>query len=240
MTVSAKQNWTGTGTGSSVASEPLAFANVPIAGNLLVCYAELGNSGGTGGIGDDIGDSVSWSQFAIKANATEGVKCYGWWKVVGTPSGGGKTVTVSASPNEPISLVIAEYQSSVGGITWGLNGTAIQTSGSGSNPALGTISMSGDPSTVNSFISSDTAVATAGAGFTRQTTVTHFGDDAVEDLFTTGTSQAVAWVGSLGNWTGLAGAFKAATGAGGGSMIPIFALILDGLGGGRQHGNRLH
>lgn len=218
MTVSAKQNWTSAGTGTNVATQALVLVSIPTAGNLMVCYAERGLGTGTMSVADNIGDSVSWTEINHIANTTEGVTVYGWWKVVGTPSGGLKTVTVTnVTDNRALQVTAAEYQSSVGGITWGLNGTASSNTGLASvNPSPGAITLDANPSVVIGFVSTDNALSTAVATYTRQAIIEAFGEDAVEDKFVAASgSQTPSWTSASSNWCAMGSAFKATPAASG-------------------------
>ena len=208
MTVSAKQNWTGAGTGSNVATQDLILPLAVIAGNVLKVYAERGLGTGTMSIADIIGDSggagTAWSSAKVVPNATQPGTIQGWWRVIGnSPSSTNKTITVTnVTDNRALTVFAAEGHSDVGGTTWNLNGTPVGTTGSSTAPKGGSVTVDANPSWASTFSSTNDATSTIAGGYTRESMATFWGADAVGDKFmaasgteapTWATSPSAAW-----------------------------------------------
>jgi hypothetical protein len=212
MTITAAQAWTSTGSNITPTSLSFAYTNVPAAGNLLVCVFVFDSALTLSSITDNIGDGVAWS-LAIGpiVDNNNGSKNYVYYKVVGTPSGGLKTVTVTASAaSSAINIALVEYHSSVAG-TWATDGTASVVNTVSTNPSPGAITTTSADGIVVGEVTKSGATPTAGTGFTIETTFTaYFGYQAIEDKITTASgSYTASWADAASStWTALAAAFK--------------------------------
>ena len=212
MSFSLVQAWAHTNAASSTGVS-LAFAAVPTAGNLLVAFTSLGTSltDTHNTPTDDIGDGVPWA--LAKGPQSNGVadRGYLWWKQVGTPSGGQKTVTVTSSGTESQNIIaIAEYTAGVGGVIT-LDGTPVGASSAGtSNPVAGSITTTTANGLIVAVCSDNNAVATAGTGFTSRYTFNTLNPDTIEDQYTSvAQAYTAAFVDpSAAFWYAIAAAWK--------------------------------
>lgn len=159
-----EQTWKSTqkvdGTGS-VAT--LTLNSQPSANRLINCYVHTGD--GSGAVtavtmGDTIGDANGWNSYSVNPVEHTGsvgidhIRGWGFWKVVGTPSGGGMNVTATISGTQYIALFCAVAYVASGTPTWTLDGTA--TSATGTLPSAtqwssGSITTSSSSSWVTGF-----------------------------------------------------------------------------------------
>ncbi len=108
MGIATVQAWKNSS--NSGASLSVAFNSVPTAGNLLVAVAvvEQGTTR-TLSLSDTIGDGVAWVYDIDATNSFGDGHIYICHKIVGTPSGGGKTVTTTPNISSVNVLGIAEF-----------------------------------------------------------------------------------------------------------------------------------
>lgn len=195
MAITRVQNWTVVpktgGAGSTVDN---VLATVPVAGNLLQLYIGSGDSGGAISgltITDTIGDGVSWT--AMTTNPTPlgnvGSLAYvqGYYKVVGTPSGGAKTVTATISGTQALALFVAEYGDGAGSPTWAVDGAQIEAYGPAASgaPIAGSIVVTGTNTIITGFAQLESGTLAAGTNYTSQATNNVFAKYMVEDRITT-------------------------------------------------------
>lgn len=211
MAFSLVQTWADADTAAST-STPLVLVSVPTAGNLLVACVTGGvDTTQTFSIADNIGDSVAWNTaVGPQNNPFPTDRSYIFWKVVGTPSGGLKTITATATGAEThFSVMAAEYAG--GGGTIVLDGTPTSASAAaGTNPAPGAITTVSAAGLVIGYCTDNNADPTTGAGYTRYLAGTaHQNFHAIEDQFTTvGGSYNPGFSELTGGWAALGVAFK--------------------------------
>lgn len=118
-TITLQQAWTHTndGYGNHITK---ALVNVPTANSVVVVIVT--NNTGMDPLTptDDFGDSGTWTVAQSYVSALFGYSIHAWFKQVGTPSGGGKSVTVTSSSINDIIIQMAEYAVSAAG-TWALD-----------------------------------------------------------------------------------------------------------------------
>ena len=217
--LSLLQAWTSTGTGAA-ASVGLAYTNVPTAGNLLVCAFATDSTKTLTSITDNIGDGVNWTLArGPDASAFSGSNLYTYYKVVGTPSGGNKTVTVLQSGSGVLTMGLAEYATDKPG-TWSIDGTPVGTSGNSTDPTAGSITTAASTSIIVSQVMSGGSDPTAGSGFTVRNVFTPFiyFQDIEDQITTSANAYSVAWVNAVSNqWTAQGTAF---------TLTPVPTIIL--------------
>lgn len=218
MAFTLVQTWADADTAAS-SSTPLVLVSVPTAGNLLVAIATGGTDvAQTFSIADNIGDSVSWNTAVGPQNNTfPNDRTYIFWKIVGTPSGGLKTITITSTGAEThLSVMAAEYNS--GGGAAALDGTPVGASGiAGTNPAPGNIVTTSSAGLVIGYCTDNNADPTTAATYTRYLAGTaHQNFHAIEDKFTTASgTYNPGFTENTGGWGAVGVAFKASGGGGG-------------------------
>lgn len=219
MAFSLAQAWTNA-VSVGAATSPIVLASIPTTGNLLVCTVTLDlDVAQTASCADNIGDAGVWATAAGPGNnSINGERLYIFWKVVGTPSGGQKTITVtSTGVQTKMTICAAEYAPGTVG-TISIDGTSVQSNGSGTNPVAGTI-VTTAAGLVVGWVGDNNATPAAGSGFTNQTTPANSQFNAVEDQITVSAgSYSVAWVEATNTtWGALGAAFKVTASGGGGT-----------------------
>lgn len=213
------------GTGSQVV---LTMTTQPEPGSLLVALMSNGDAGGditVSSFSDDIGDAGAWTPFStnpVPITLGSGINYRGWWKVVGTPSGGGSAVQCTITGTQALMLFVAEYGDDVAPVAWSvIDGPIFDRNVSPNFPAdAGDVTVPGAAVLVG-FSANQNQHWNAGTGFTRWQTSGVWKADAVEDrLVTTGGTYAIDWSTSTDDdtWVALGIAFGVA--AGGSSSIP--------------------
>lgn len=226
MAYASVQAWTTqrTTTGTTAVK---AFVNVPTTGNLLVCCIGGASFLTVSTVTDDIGDGVSWSAGgAHNAGTNTSTDLNMYYKVVGTPSGGGKTVTVTMSGSGIKMIAIKELSGNASSSL--IDGTPLAVSGSSANFSIGSITLT-DASYVVGFVqNNDGSNPTAGSGFGNLTAMAVDGAGALEDMVGVAGSQTVAFTHAASDtWDGIAVAFKPAA-AGGGATPRMLTLLGTG------------
>jgi hypothetical protein len=224
MAFSILQAWKHAVTSSPPTQTDLVLTSVPIAGNLLVVVVHFSISATTVAMTDSIGDGVGWNTGVGPVNDSSSAyqRQYIFWKVVGTPSGGAKTLTATWSGGTTpgtLGVDAAEYQSAGGVIS--LDGTATSASGHNVGPATTTgITTTGTEGLVISTLTDNAAnYTTPTGGFTNRaigngtTDQSDIWNNNVADQYT---SSAATYTPSqvLGGsefWINMAIGFKAAT-----------------------------
>jgi hypothetical protein len=132
------QRWTNVAT-RNVSSQSKAFSSVPTAGNIIFACGEFARDATLTSISDDTGDGVAWT-----AHTNSGVVgtafayIYLYYKKMGTPSGGGKTVTATMSGvSGEVSLHISEFSGNDSSVA--LDGTVPTGTGTGLSQSGGTV-----------------------------------------------------------------------------------------------------
>jgi len=225
MTITRVQTFTAAnksnGTGSTVTN---TLTSVPTAGNLLVAFLANGDSGGditVSSFDDNIGDGVGWTAMTVNPvplGASSSSRHRGYYKVVGTPSGGSKAVQCTITGTQALALFVAEYGVASGSPTWTVDGSQISANVSSAGPGnAGNITTTGTDNVLIGFSGTDGAVFIAGTSYTRQATSTVWASYAAEDRLVTSTgTYAVDWTdggGGTANWAAIGISFNAATGS---------------------------
>jgi hypothetical protein len=230
MSITLNQAWSNAGT-NTANNVPLAYGAIPAAGDLLIAVFSLTDTQTLTSLADTIGDGVSWVQAGTTVHDNNsGSNSYVYYKTVGTPSGGAKTVTLTASATAGMVLSIAAYRSSVAG-TWSTDGFVSVINTTSTNPSPGAITTTAADGVVLGYVVKSGATPTAGTGFTLQSAPTgYFGYEGVEDRITTAAgSYTAAWVdGASSTWSTLGSAFKWVTGAPAITAQPISTTVATG------------
>jgi hypothetical protein len=230
MSITLNQAWSNAGT-NTTNNVPLAYGSIPAAGDLLIAVFSLTDTQTLTSLADTIGDGVPWVQAGTTVHDNNsGSNNYVYYKTVGTPSGGAKTVTLTASATAGMVLSIAAYRSSVAG-TWSTDGFISVINTTSTNPSPGSITTTAADGVVLGYVVKSGATPTAGTGFTLQAAPTgYFGYEGVEDQITTAAgSYTAAWVdGASSTWSALSAAFKWVTGAPAITAQPISTTVATG------------
>lgn len=219
MAFSAVQNWASNRVTSGTTAA-LVLGTVPVAGNLLVCCYSCDN-GLTATIADNIGDGVPWTVAINGQGSSINVgRNYLAYKIVGTPSGGLKTVTMTASGSIALGagLTVAEY-TATGAIT--IDGTPTFATAQSAVQAAGNITTTSAIGLVVSINQNNTAYSTADGTFNLQlgTPAQLTWKLSIEDKFTTAAAvYNPSWTGSVSDfWFTCVIGFKQAAAPGGSS-----------------------
>lgn len=89
------QDWASTMDVASGSSNGYALTSVPTSGNMIIGVVRINDETCTASFSDDFGDAGAWSVVGPVQLGGVATTAYIGYKVVGTPSGGGKTVTVT-------------------------------------------------------------------------------------------------------------------------------------------------
>jgi hypothetical protein len=202
------QQWTNADAGAGGTSVALAFTSVPTAGSILIAGGFNNGAAKTLNLPtDDSGDGVSWT-LGKNSSAGGAVDCNmsTYYKVMGTPSGGGKTVTITGT-NGGIVLFIAEFNGNAASSN--VDGTPTANSGSGSPSAPGTVTTTRTNGLVVGMTSTSSGTPTAVAPFTRRSVNTTYQPIAIEDYYPSaaGPYDANMTNGGVG-WNAIGIAFK--------------------------------
>lgn len=218
------------GTGSSVQA---VFTTVPLAGSQLVAVLTSGDAGGAASISsftDNIGDGVAWTAGTqvgvIAGGGNSNYRIY--YKTVGTPSGGNKTVTAAITGTQALSLFISEF-STTGG-AWSVTGSQLATNGSASPP---------DSGTLTTAVANAVLIAVAGAsggttpvqptGFSAPATSTNWAFDYVSyQIVSAAGPYSTAWTNNSNNWMAMAIAFGSASSTPAITGVDVSCTNLDG------------
>jgi hypothetical protein len=231
--VSVEQGWVAA-YGDSTSTAPATYANVPTEGNLLVVAVSLGSETGDSpaitSVTDNIGDGGSWN---IEGPVTQTywgsfpMPTYILWKQVGTPSGGGKAVSVNYSNGTQYQTNCAEFSNSISG-TWELDGSVTSSVDTGTSPSAGSIDTSGSASVLIGALIADDGTATAGSGYTLNTSGTTyvFYCYAEYKITTSSGNYAVDFTDSTSTVYGAIGAaFTIQSSGGGGTLVAVIITI---------------
>lgn len=208
------------GTGSSVTN---TLTNVPTPGNLLVAFLANGDTGAVDinmvSFNDNFGDGVSWTPMTVNPvpmGVTGNNRQRGYYKIAGTPSGGGKAVQCTITGTQALALFVAEYGVDSGTPTWSVDGGQVAGHDASSGPAnAGSIVATGDTGVLIGFSASDGPSWTPGSLFTTRASNSVWASYRVEDrTYAAPGTYAVDWsaTGSIFNWAALGIAFKATFG----------------------------
>jgi hypothetical protein len=213
ITISRTQDWTSNQTAGAVASLSKAYVSVPTAGNLLVCYGGCSNSTTITVPTDDINDGGAWAAVAFPSPLAEPNDLsflYMFWKKVGTPSGGGKTVTITPGVNSNIEIAIAEF-STGGSPTWAVDGTPTKAENiTSTDPTPGSITTTQTSGLVVGITMHTVIAITAAAGYTKRATMNILRNTDIEDqIVTSAGSYTPSWTMASGVWSAGGVAFKA-------------------------------
>jgi hypothetical protein len=169
----------------------------------------------------------------------------GFYKVVGTPSGGAKTVTATITGTQAIQLFVAEYGDGAGSPTWAIDGSQVGTNGTATRPVAGSIVVTGTNTVISACTRTSGSPHVAGTDFTVQATQNDWGNCSVEDRITTSAATYAVDLTSPTdqNW-GMQGIAFTATVGGGATVSTItgttvtegtnvvFTVNMSGTGGG--------
>jgi hypothetical protein len=196
------------------------LVNVPTAGNVVVVCTAVADHLQTISMSDDFSDGNSWNTLIGPiTELNDDAALYIFWKAIGTPSGGGKTVTATASGSANVVLSVVEYAVDVG-VTWASDGSASSTEQTATDPTPGAINTTGSNGVVIGYcIHTNSTALTSVAGFTSRVQLTGSAamrNEDIEDQITTASgSYTAGWTAASQLWRALAGAIKAtATAAG--------------------------
>jgi hypothetical protein len=195
----------------------LVLGAVPAAGNLLVALTQKGNiTDIQNAPTDNLGDGVAW-QLAVGPDDNQiAERGYMWWKQVGTPSGGGKTITTtSAGATANCFLEAAEYAPGAVG-TISLNGTPVNAKTANASPNAGSLTtVAAAASVIVAYGSCTGAAVTVGAGYTGRLFETVVNNTGIQDQFTSiaGVFPTAFTGGASGFCYALAAAFRVGAGA---------------------------
>lgn len=213
MAFSIAQNWLyfDRTTASALAST-VTFAAQPLAGDLLVIEAQAHDLTTTLTVTDDFGDAGVWT-LAVGpiTNTPFSFRSWVYYKIVGTPSGSGRSVSSTPSVSVRNFMAVVNYRTPGGVIT--LDGTpvsVVNTVGS-ANPVIGSVTTTSTDGVVIGLVHDSAGNCTAGAGFTVQTTTTGgIWQTTPEDKITTvAQAYTVAFtLATSGLFVGFALAFK--------------------------------
>ena len=223
MAITRTQAWTSAVKDNAIGSTVTnTLVSVPTAGNLLVAWLQTGDDGGAATISsfsDNIGDGVSWTAMTTNPTSMPGgsnTRILGYYKVVGTPSGGLKAVQCTITGTQALILFVAEYSDTA--VTWTVDGSQVSAAVASVGPAnAGSITTTGSNSVVIGCALSDDSVWTAGTNYTsRGTEAATWAAMTVEDWVqsTTGTNAVdFGTAGSPASWAAMGIAFKASAAA---------------------------
>lgn len=220
MAITLTNAWK-TGTAIFTTTANAVLDSIPSAGDLLVCCAATLTSTNTITVSDSIGDGVSWST-AIGPTTLGAVGAmYIFYKQVGTPSGGGKTVTATVSNADFMPIGVGGY--SGGPTPWTLDGSPTSSSNASSaNPAPGAIVTTSAGPLVIGFANTANNGLTPGSGYNFKATVSLFGDGQVEDRIASSSgSYNPNWTASSDAWIAQGAAWRSEAAAGGKVPWPL-------------------
>jgi hypothetical protein len=161
--ITLQQTWVGNNAYSYTGVQ--ALSNVPATNSIVVvAVSSLTSMAPSETPSDNFGDSGTWVALQQYVNVAYGYTMSMWYKVIGTPSGGGKTVTVTSSVRNDISIAVAEYATSSAG-TWSTDtqSAVADTYSNSINP--GAITTTGGGVIVGTAYALPTLTST-GSGFT--------------------------------------------------------------------------
>lgn len=233
MAFSLVQAWA-TNRVTSGTTAAVVLGSVPLAGDLLVATYSVDN-GLTATIADSIGDGVPWSTPAplngIGSSINVGRK-YVSYKIVGTPSGGAKTVTVTASGTISLGMgvSVAEY-AATGAIS--LDGTPAVATAQSAAQSPGTITTTSTAGLVIGCNEDNAAYTTPAGGFTQRSGTPDVltWKASVEDKITTaGGVYDASWTGGASDfWISMVIGFKQAVASASGPSSWLKYLMLLGI-----------
>ena len=207
------QPWVAIRTSGVVTPATITLASIPIAGNLLIVQSES-DGGTTIAISDTIGDGVPWTRARGPEVANVAYNCSIYYKIVGTPLGGGKTISSTPSASANTTCKAGEYTTGAAG-TIALDVSSYVstvTLGTSTNPYAPSLTTTGSIGLIVGFSAdSSAAFSTAGAGYvSREATVAYYGQETVEDQYTSAAgTYAVTFVNAnVAGWVAQAIAFK--------------------------------
>lgn len=211
MAFSITQAWSGAASGSQASGVPivLTLAAVPAAGSLLVARGLIGSLTGTLTTPTDtIGDGEPWLLATGPVDNTIIEREYLWWKQVGTPSGGGKDVSVTGDITGYTGVYVIEYApGGTGTVT--MNGSPVSTNGANGTISAGSITLT-TGGLVVAVCSSSSNNSTAGTGFTSRQSTTFLNFLDAEDQYPSSSGAVTCeFVNATpAYWLALAAAFK--------------------------------
>lgn len=218
MAWSKTQNWiSGWQTASNTTAPTATFTTVPASGSLVLAATWCDGVTATMTISDNFGDAGTWNLVVgPKADTISVQRVTLFWKIVGTPSGGLKTVTATpsvAATNKGVA--IAEF--SPGGGTVTVAGTPTSNAGNTTGTlSPGTITYSGSNGLSIGVISNNNADPTANATYTGTVITANGWFHDVEDKLnvTSGTIDPNWSTATTDFWSALGAVFDATSASG--------------------------
>jgi len=229
MAWSKTQNWNDTGAwqiGNNATASVVTLTNVPAAGSLVVAASWCDGTTVTYTPSDNFSDGNSWNTvFATpQADSISVERIQIFWKQVGTPSGGGKAITLTpsgAATNK--GFAAAEFNPGAG-TTVSIDGTPISGNGNGS----GTYSTGGITAAVGGLaigvVSQNSVDPTPNASYTGTVITANGWFQYVEELLNSPSGATdPSWTsGTSGFWLAAGVVFKATGGGGSGVSVAWF------------------
>jgi hypothetical protein len=181
VNITIGQAWASAPRAASAQSK--ALVNVPTAGNVVVVCTAVADHLQTISMSDDFSDGNSWNTLIGPiTELNDDAALYIFWKAIGTPSGGGKTVTATASGSANVVLSVVEYAVDVG-VTWASDGSASSTEQTATDPTPGAINTTGSNGVVIGYcIHTNSTALTSVAGFTSRVQLSR--NEDIEDQIT--------------------------------------------------------
>lgn len=196
---------------ANAVSVGVALPEVPLPGSLIVVFTEYDDTNGNPTITDNLGDAGTWVTrlTAISDSIDSGLLSM-HHKIVGTPSGGNKTVTMTCASTGNKLIFAGVYYNPSADLS--PDGSAVSTiNTTAANPTLPAITTTNQPDIVLvGLVMSGIFSPTAGPGYTvRRSVVAPFNAGVVQDrIKASGSSETMSWTAASGIYTALGGAFK--------------------------------
>lgn len=200
---------------SGNSSSPQRVMSVPAAGSKVGMLGVCTNASTLTVPADTFSDGNSWDAKIINAaHASTDTNLYAYSKSIGSPSGGGSTVSLTISSSSP--WTIWAFELSGVDVSSSLVGVAVSANGFGGTMSAGNVdTTAGSGNAVWIALASDNNSSfTAGGSFTAATTETGGPNPTnVQYLIAADANQSTAWGGSHTGWNAIAFAFRQASGA---------------------------
>ena len=208
-------------TGGSI-SQTQTFTNVPLAGDLIWAQAMTNTPASTISIADTFGDAGVWNLITGPTNDSLGaVRTATYWKIVGTPGGGGKTVTATFGTSGSSQLLVGSWTPPAGTVV--IDGTPLEGTAhtSGSVPP-GTITTTSDNGLVVGSIATNGAAATIGSWGTQQLAILYTYNNSIGTAITTSAGTVTPSWALVGTDYYIAEAVAFGISGGGGGPSPMY------------------
>lgn len=224
--------------GGFVTGTSLTWSHTCTGSNLLLRVGTRGtSSSGAQNVTGVTYNSVALTKIAELTGDGGSQRALALWELKG-PATGANTVAVSGSPSDVLVGCAASYTGV--GATFDASNTAGATS---ATSLAVTVTPVADSCWVQGIFGHNVSgAATAGTGTTSRVSDSSFGVALMDNNAAISPAAATtlnANAPAIADVRWVAASIVPSGGGGGGSMMVCFPQILDGLGGGRQHGNRL-